>query len=153
MIYRTAEKTNSYSLFVNNQQCYWKATRSVIQRLTDVHDRGATALESLDSYRERVSYAKAIYRPPRNLAMVAFLLRVTGRIVRRVVVERMTEEHWSIAWRRLPQSLPDVPTTAGEPFRLLESPRGFSMPIRSRSKCKGGITSSSKTINMPASRC
>ncbi len=112
-IYRTAEKTNFYSLFVNSNRCYWKATGSVNQRLAQVHRHGWPALEELDSYRDETRYEKPVYRPPGNGAMLVFLLRLAGRLVRRAAVELLTEEHWSIAWRRLGEPLPAMPTTAG----------------------------------------
>ncbi len=126
VIYRTLEKTNFFSLFLNHNRNYWKATEGVIRRLRQLHAVGWPALCELDTYREQESYSKAIYRSPRNLAMLNFLTRLGGRAVWRFLLDRLTEEQWMVAWRRRQQPATAVPTTAGEPFRLLRPPRGFA---------------------------
>lgn len=124
VIYRASEKTNFFSLYLNRNRNYWKATAGVLLRLRQLHARGWPALCELDSYRERVRYTKPIYRDPRTLVMLKFLFRLFARFVGRACVDLVTEEQWFIAWRR-PQGPVIKPTTEGESFRLLLPPHGY----------------------------
>jgi methionyl-tRNA formyltransferase len=125
VIYRSIEKTNFFSLYLNRNRNYWKATESVVQRLRQLHAGGWSALGELDTYLEEVPYSKKIYRSPGNLVMLNFLMHVGVRAVRRVFLDLLTEEQWSVAWRRRARPLFVEPTTSEEPFRLLRPPRGF----------------------------
>jgi hypothetical protein len=124
VIYRASEKTNLFSLYLNRNRNYWKATSGVLPRLRQLHARGWPALRELDSYQEQVPYTKPIYRDPRTLVMLKFLGRLFARFVRRVCVDLLMEEQWFIAWRR-PQGSIIKPATEGESFRLLLPPRGY----------------------------
>jgi hypothetical protein len=126
VIYRTMERTNQFSLYLNQNRCYWKATESVALRLRQLHAHGWNALCELDTYRDQIEYAKPIYRLPRNRAMLRFLARLAGRVVRRAALSLCTEEQWFVAWRRRP-ALPEVQSPrSGPAYRVFQPPRGHS---------------------------
>ncbi|MEX0679271.1 MAG: hypothetical protein WD063_19500 [Pirellulales bacterium] len=125
VIYRTSEKTNFYSLYLNQNRNYWKATASVMLRLRHLHAAGWPALCELDTYREQARYTKPIYRDPRTFVMLKFLFRLFARFVGRAWLELVTEEQWSIAWRRRPRRPVFEAFDEGQPFRLLRPPRGY----------------------------
>jgi hypothetical protein len=124
VIYRTSEKTNFFSLYLNQNRLYWKATAGVVLRLRQLQATGWPALCELDTYRENVEYAKEIYRDPQNFVMLRFLAGIAGRAVRRAWQDLVLEEQWIIAWRR-PQNPPIMPATEGAPYRRLVPPRGY----------------------------
>ncbi len=125
VIDRTIEKTNFFSLYLNRNRNYWKATESVLRRLRQLRSDGWPAFENLETFREQVTYSKGIYRTPGNLAMLSFLMKLFGRMLRRLFSDLLTEEQWSIAWRRRPAASAPEAILAGGPFRLLRPPRGY----------------------------
>lgn len=125
VIYRALEKTNFFSLYLNRNRNYMKAKESVMRRLRQIHASGWPALCELETYSEQKPYTKAIYRPPRNLVMLYFLVRIGARAAWRALLDLLTEEQWFVAWRRRPQSAAVVPSFVGEPLRLLRPPRGY----------------------------
>jgi hypothetical protein len=126
-IYRTSERTNFFSLYLNQNRNYWKATEAVSVRLRDVQAGGRQALCALDTYQENAPYAKPLYRLPRNPAMLVFLARLAGRFLRRITLELLTDEQWFVAWRRRPEAAEVLrPADEGESYRVLQPPRGFS---------------------------
>ncbi len=124
-IYRTTEKTNFFSLYLNRNRGYWKGTQGVLLRLRQLHSQGWPALSELDTYRETTTYTKPIYRQPGNLVMLKFLTRLVARTVGRAVSDLVTEERWFVAWRRIPDPQSLTPPTEGGAFHLLLPKRGF----------------------------
>lgn len=125
VIHRTSEKTNFYSLYLNQNRNYWKATGSIILRLRQLHSAGWPALCELDTYGEEASYTKGIYRDPGAWAMLKFLSRLAARFVGRAWLEVVTEEQWSLAWRHRSHSCEVPAFDRGEPYQMLRPPRGY----------------------------
>ncbi|MGA7158721.1 MAG: hypothetical protein WBY53_17885 [Acidobacteriaceae bacterium] len=102
VIYRSYSATDFTSLYRNRNPIYWKTSEFVLRRLHDLNSRGWKYIESLDSYAQRDSYGRRIYRIPNTFQMGVFLWRLLLRSVRIKTSGRFSSrfEQWFLAIRK-----------------------------------------------------
>ena len=144
VIYRSLGKTNSFSLYLTRNRNYWKGSESVVRCLRQLHASGSQALTDLDTYREQATYAKGIYRTPRNRTMLKFLVQLAG--VRRAAILRdlLTEEQWSIACERDRSRRWSAWLNVASRSACCACCAAISTPIRFRSNPRDAIICSSR---------
>jgi hypothetical protein len=99
VLYRSIGATNFASLYKNRRETYWKSAEFMMRRLADLHRDGWASLQALDTYSERNTYTRGIYRRPTNRQMLRFLAKTYGYRVRQKVVSAL-DEQWVLAFRR-----------------------------------------------------
>jgi hypothetical protein len=99
VLYRSIGATNFASLYKNRRQTYWKSAEFMMRRLADLHRDGWASLQALDTYRERSTYARGIYRRPTNRQMLRFLAKTYGYRLRQKLLSPL-DEQWVLAFRR-----------------------------------------------------
>ena len=115
VIYRSVGATNFASLHKNRREAYWKAAHFIPRRLEDLWREGWDYLESLETYQERDTYSRRIYRQPTNAQMLRFLANTLTFRAKAKVLQQF-DERWVIAFRRR-----DQPETA---FTILNPEAG-----------------------------
>jgi hypothetical protein len=115
VIYRGHSSTNFSSLYLNRNPIYWKTAEYAMRRLRDLHTRGWEFIQSLDTYNEKLTYNRGIYRTPDTLQMTAFLARQQYRRVRVGLSSRLRggQFQWFLAIR------------AKSPSRSFDNPSGY----------------------------
>jgi hypothetical protein len=108
VIYRSVGATNFASLHKNRREAYWKAAEFIPRRLGDLWREGWDYLESLDTYKEHVTYSRRIFTRPTNAQMLGFLAKTLAFRAKSKVLEQF-DERWVIAFRRRDQ--PDAAFT------------------------------------------
>jgi len=123
VIDRSLASTNCESLYANKNPLYWKTSEIAVRRLRDLHLRGWTAIESLDSYKETDTYRKAIYKTPGNWVMLCLLARMSWRNLRRKAVSVFWTHHvqWFLAIR--PKEPGRAANEAMHSYRVLAPPK------------------------------
>jgi hypothetical protein len=122
VIYRGHSSTNFSSLYLNRNPVYWKTAEYAMRRLRDLHTRGSEYLQSLDTYNEKLTYERGIYKTPDTLQMAAFIARQQYRRVRAGVSSRLRggEFQWFVAIRsKSPARSFDDPTG----YRIMRPPK------------------------------
>ena len=99
VLYRSIGATNFASLYKNRRGTYWKSAEFMMRRLADLHRDGWASLQALDTYSERNTYARGIYRRPTNRQMLRFLAKTYGYRFRQKVLSPL-DEQWVLAFRR-----------------------------------------------------
>jgi hypothetical protein len=98
VLYRSIGSTNFASLYKNRRATYWKSAEFMMRRLADLHRDGWASLQALDTYSERNTYARGIYRRPTNRQMLRFLAKTYGYRLRQKLSP--LDEQWVLAFRR-----------------------------------------------------
>lgn len=130
-LYRSFSATDVTSLHRGRNAAYWKSAEFVVRRLTDLHRRGWSPIESSAQYTEVVRYDKPIYRAPTNGQMVRFLARLGAGMAFRQARKALFRDTWYVGYRRTGSAGPP-PFSASrlrrapreERFRLIASPPG-----------------------------
>jgi hypothetical protein len=102
VIYRSVGATNFASLHKNRREAYWKAAEFIPRRLWDLWREGWDFLESLDTYNERDTYSRRIYKRPTNTQMLGFLGQTFAFRAKSKLLE-LFDERWIIAFRHRSQ--------------------------------------------------
>jgi methionyl-tRNA formyltransferase len=131
VLYRSFSATDPTSMQRGRNPAYWKSADFVIRRLTDLHQRGWSALESRAEFREKTEYTKNIYRKPSNGQMLRFVVRLASGMLARQVRDLVFRDLWYIGYRRIAARRRGLVPTAAElrvtdsdRFRLMGAPPG-----------------------------
>ena len=101
VLYRSFAATNARSLYLNRNATYWKTADCMRRRLHDLYEFGWDYITSLDTFGERVTYNKPIYRAPTTPQMLSFVARLAVRHIRARVAAYVYERPlWIIGVRR-----------------------------------------------------
>ncbi len=122
VIYRSHSATDFTSLYGSRNPIYWKTAEFALRRLRDLDTRGWSYIQSLDTYNEKNTYARRMYKTPDALQMTVFLWRFIKRSIRTKLSLRLKGGliQWFVAIRkRSPEHHFDA--TAG--YQLSRPPR------------------------------
>jgi hypothetical protein len=99
VIYRSFSKTYNHSVYLNQNENYWKTSTFIIRRLKQQHLFGWDFICNLESYNEKTIYNKNIYNTPDNKKMVIFLSKLFIRHIKKLYREHFFYEKWYIIYK------------------------------------------------------
>ncbi|MDX2053423.1 MAG: hypothetical protein SFV15_13580 [Polyangiaceae bacterium] len=119
-IYRSFSRLHEFSLHMNQNLGYWKASEFALRRLSALRTGGWGAIESLATFREGPIQAGFHESPPPSSAeVIDWCGEFARRAAKRVALDLSTQKSWRIGWRRTAQQSGGAPG----PFNFIIPPR------------------------------
>ncbi len=109
VLYKSWSATNFSSLYINQSQGHWNSTRIVLRCLKDLYEGGWARIEESPYYGSSGTYNKPIYRAPKTMPMLSFLVRRGGNVVKNrieKILKLNVLPRWFVSYRRVQQDAP-----------------------------------------------
>jgi hypothetical protein len=124
VIYQSWSATDQISLYRTRNATYWKTASFATRRLRDLDLRGWDYIRALPTYHAPKPSGTYECRPPSNLRMLRYLMRILTKAVWRQVRSRLYTEQWFVAYRPRDETSSSFSPRA---FEVIAPPPGRSI--------------------------